>query len=287
MWLATGFFSLQALSSGHGAVYLSIAGAGYLAFRFATGTPLALTRRLRDFGIVGALLLVPALLIVPPYLQVQREMGLKRTLENWETAPESFLASPTLVHSRLLAAFSAQRVNARASAFLFPGYLPLILAAAALVLAIRGSQYRRHTWFFLLLTILSALLSAGPPLSLWPYVYWLPGLNFIRIPSRFMLLGILGVAVLAAIGFERIASRIRGDTRLAVSIVVPMLLARRVLDAADGAAVSAGSSRRRSLARFAAQAVCRRRSAGAAVSPLSQHLHAAFAGALAADRPRP
>jgi hypothetical protein len=193
-------------------------------FRLAAGTPPALTRRVRDFGLVGALLLVPAVLIVPPYLQVQREMGLKRTLENWETAPESFLASPTLVHSRLLSAFSARHVNERASAFLFPGYLPLLLAAAAVVLATRGSQYRRHTWFFLILTILSALLSAGPPISLWPYVYWLPGFNFIRIPSRFMLLGILGVAVLAAIGFERIASRIGGDTRLAVEIVVAMLL---------------------------------------------------------------
>ena len=205
-------------------MYLAIAGAGYLAFRFATGTPLILAKRVRDFGLVGPLLLVPALLIVPPYLQVQREMGLKRTLENWETAPESFVASPTLVHSRLLSAFSAPRVNERASAFLFPGYLPLLLTAAAIGLAARGSPYRRHTLFFLLLAVLSALLSAGPPLGLWPYVYWLPGINFIRIPSRFMLLGILGIAVLAAIGFERLASRIRGDARLAAQIVVAMLL---------------------------------------------------------------
>lgn len=224
LWLATGFFSLQALSSGHGAVYLGIAGAGYLAFRFVTGTPVAPVRRLRDFGLVGALLLVPALLIVPPYLQVQREMGLKRTLENWETAPASFLASPTLVHSRVLSAFSARDINQRASAFLFPGYLPLVLAIAALISARRGPPYARHTWFFLTLTVLSTLLAAGPPISLWPYVYWLPGLNFIRIPSRFMLLGMLGIAVLAAIGFERMAARIRGDMRLAAEIVVAMLL---------------------------------------------------------------
>jgi hypothetical protein len=224
LWLATFFFSLQALTSGHGAVYLGLAGAGYVGFRFATGTSIAMFGRLRDFGSVGVLLLAPALLIVPPYLQVQREMGLKRTLENWETAPESFLASPTLVHSRLLSAFSARRVNERASAFLFPGYLPLLLAAVALGFTTRGGPYRQHAWFFLLLTILSALLSAGPPLGLWPYVYWLPGINFIRIPSRFMLLGILGIAVLAGMGFERLASWLRGDTRLVVEIVVAMLL---------------------------------------------------------------
>jgi hypothetical protein len=41
----------------------------------------------------------------------------------------------------------------------------------------------------------------GPPLGIWPLVYWLPGLNFIRVPSRFTILALLGLAVLAAFGF--------------------------------------------------------------------------------------
>jgi hypothetical protein len=37
-------------------------------------------------------------------------------------------------------------------------------------------------------------------------VYWLPGLDFIRVPSRFILLSVLGLAMLAAMGFERFTS---------------------------------------------------------------------------------
>jgi hypothetical protein len=58
-----------------------------------------------------------------------------------------------------------------------------------------------------LIAIVSFLLAAGPPISLWPWVYWLPGMNFIRAPSRFTMLGILGLAILAGIGFERLAAR--------------------------------------------------------------------------------
>ena len=45
---------------------------------------------------------------------------------------------------------------------------------------------------------------SGPPYGLWQFVYWLPGFNLIRGSSRFMLVGLLGIAVLAGIGFDRI-----------------------------------------------------------------------------------
>jgi hypothetical protein len=44
-----------------------------------------LARRLRDVGAVGVLLLAPAVLVMIPYQLVQREMGLKRGLEDWAT----------------------------------------------------------------------------------------------------------------------------------------------------------------------------------------------------------
>jgi len=223
LWIATALFTLQTLSSGHGAVYLLLAGGGYVVYRLALGTPIAAWTRVRDFGAVGLLLLLPSLLILPPYVRVQREMGLQRSLENWETAPQSFLASPTVVHRRLMAAISSVPINDRASAFLFPGYLPLVLAFAALVL-FRGSPFRRYILFFGLLTLVTTLLSAGPPIGLWPYVYYLPGFNFIRIPSRFFLLAMLGIAVLAAIGFDRLSARWRPDHRTAAAVIVGMLL---------------------------------------------------------------
>jgi hypothetical protein len=224
LWLAAGLFALQALASGHGAVYLLIAAVLLIAFRLMAGTPIALIQRVRD-GVVGASLLVPLLLAVPPYLRVQRELGLRRSLENWAPAAVSFLASPTRLHAWLLAKLTTTPVNATASAFMFPGYLPLVLGAMALAPA-RLAVKRRDIWFFAALTILAVLLASGPPLGLWPYVYWLPGFNFIRIPSRFILLAVLGLAVLAGVGFERLVAMRRLQTRVLAAIAaVAMLVA--------------------------------------------------------------
>src|SRR5439155_3104641 len=53
---------------------------------------------------------------------------------------------------------------------------------------------------------------------------WLPGLNFIRVPSRFMLLAILGLAVLAAIGFDRLAAHVSSRSRARLAVVVGLLM---------------------------------------------------------------
>jgi hypothetical protein len=136
--LAIAFFTLQALSSGHGAVFTAIAMLGLVLYRVVFGEPLAVVRRARDVGVVGALLLAPTILTVLPYLAVQREMGLRRTLDasrEWAVPASTFLASPTHVHAFLLSSFSAAGINRDALAWLFPGYLPLLLAGAALMVS--------------------------------------------------------------------------------------------------------------------------------------------------------
>ena len=202
--LATAFFTLQALTSGHGAVFLALAMLALVIFEIAASRSLRAPRSpwaiARDFGITGSLLLAPALLSFVPYLIVQREVGLRRTLENWTVTSSSYLASPAHVHQWLLSFVPAARINETADAYLFPGFLPIVLAACALTRA-----RRRETTFYALLTLVSVWLTLGPPIGIWPLVYWLPGLNFIRVPSRFMLLAILGLAVLAGFGVERLS----------------------------------------------------------------------------------
>lgn len=224
--LAIGLFSLQALTSGHGAVYLLIAAGGLVAWRLATGMPLDLARRVRDVGLPGLLLILPAVLIIPPYVQVQRDMGLRRSLENWAPSGVSFLASPTPVHQWLMARLTDVPIDEAASAFMFPGVLPILLAAVALLPG-RSSITRRDIVFFALLTLIAVLLSAGPPLGLWPFVYWLPGFSFIRIPSRFILLAVLGLAVLAGAGSARVLLRLQshGARRLAALALGAVLVA--------------------------------------------------------------
>jgi hypothetical protein len=320
--LAALFFSLQALSSGHGAVFAALAGGALILYRVVLGEPVDMVRRMKDLGIAGVVLLLPALLVMLPYLAVQREMQLRRSLEDastWSVSPVSFLASPTHVHEFLLSRFISPRVNDEAWAYLFPGYLPLLLAAVALiplrreatprlfygsarsraalalevvtagavavlvyVIAIGPVRWRFGDWtilsvrdvgraaallvgaaaaravlvrrvpldiagridrwrdrtrnwrdlrrsdariFYALLGIATLWLSAGPPIGLWPAVYWLPGFNFIRVASRFTLLGMLCLAMLAGFGFERLAAVLPvRRRRIAAAVACALLL---------------------------------------------------------------
>jgi hypothetical protein len=320
--IALGLFSLQVLTSGHGAVFLLVALVCLLGYRFLLGEALGPGRRLRDVGVPGVLLLTPAVLMFAPYRYVQEAFGLRRSLEGWETPASSFFASPAPLHrllfERLGVAFAEEP-----SAFLFPGFLIVILAVAAVVPSRRerrtldaaaawprgwprlafsvslvailaalvavwihafgpirvraggamllsardpwrawvvasvaaamrlalirrvplrprarldafsagwrrfGVRHRRSAVaVYGLLTVLGILLAAGPPFGLWPLVYDLPGFNFLRVPSRFMLLAVLGLSVLAAFGFERLTARFGGRGRaMAAAGVTAVLIA--------------------------------------------------------------
>ena len=61
--IAIAFFTLQALASGHGAVFLACAIGLVLTYGVVLGEPLDLKQRVRDLGISGLLLLIPAILM--------------------------------------------------------------------------------------------------------------------------------------------------------------------------------------------------------------------------------
>ena len=211
LWLTALFVSLEVLSSGHGAVFLSLAMMLLFVWHVALGgVRLDLVRRVRDFGWQGGLLIAPVVASLVPYVIVQREMGLRRTLEDWAVPATSFLASPSRVWVALLSLFPDAQLNETAGAYLFPGVLPSVLALAAFAWPARDRDTRlwsaQPRFVYLALTLIALWLAAGPPIGIWPLVYWLPGLNFIRAPNRFVLLAIVGLAVLAGIGFDRLAA---------------------------------------------------------------------------------
>ena len=138
LWFALGFFTMQTLTSGHAAVFLVVAILLVLAYRFALGEPILLWRRVRDFGIPGALLILPAILSYLPYRMNQVEHGLRRGIGSWGNPLESFLASPTHFHMYLISLLGFRDINETAYGFLFTGYLPTLLAlTAALLLVVR------------------------------------------------------------------------------------------------------------------------------------------------------
>jgi hypothetical protein len=316
LWWACLFFAVQVLTSAHGAVFAVLGVLLLLIWRVALGEPIQIAKRVRDFGVPGAVTIGLAVLIFLPYRTVQREMGLRRSLGEatyFSPNPSSFLASPTRLHTFVRSAVSAEAIPSDASAFLFPGYLPIALAAvalwrpprmrgrtpfqwmavllelaaivalvAAVALTIAGGARLRYgstvilsardpwrAWlvcaglmalraallrvvplaaasriracgdglrrwaaanrrsgvgFYALLLLVAGWLSLGPPYLLYRLVYDLPGISFIRVPSRFTLVALLALAILAAAGFERLAARFDGRIRRILAVAAAAVL---------------------------------------------------------------
>ena len=224
---ALGCFSLQVLSSGHGAAFLAVAIVVLFAWRLACGQPLAWRQWLRDCGAAGAYLIAPSIWILLPYRAAQIDAGLRRGyIADGMPAVNDFLASPARSHIYLHEWLLGKTVNEHANAFLFPGILVVVLAAVA-VLSWRPRREPPRasaTVFFLLLAIVSTLMFVTWPVDLWRHVYWLPGFNFIRVPSRFILLVMLCLGMLAAVAFDRHTHRLSARGRLAAAVVVSSLL---------------------------------------------------------------
>jgi len=221
--IALAFFSLQAITAGHGATFLTVAVVGFLVYRFALGEPLMVRQRLSDVGVVGALMLVPTVLVYLPYQGARVHQGLVRNLDGWGTAVSSFFASPSHVDMAILARLPAW-LSDQPDAYLFPGWVPLLLVLAAILPLRRRPapvavqpQRNNAAVFYSLLTIGCFWLTLGPPFGIWPLVYKWPVLSFIRVPTRFVLLELLGLAVLTGMAIDRLTRGARRNVRLTVA----------------------------------------------------------------------
>src|SRR4051812_31131851 len=97
--LAIACFTMQALSCAYAAAFMTIAVLVFMLHYALAGEPIRPRRRIRDAGLTGLLLLLPAVLIFIPYQLVQRDAGLRRGLGTWEQNYSSFVASPSHLHN--------------------------------------------------------------------------------------------------------------------------------------------------------------------------------------------
>lgn len=236
-WAAV-FFTAQALASGHGAVFLTVASVALVLYRVVLGEPVAIMRRLRDLGLPGLLALVPSVLLLIPYRRARQDVAtLDRGLDDYGSSLSSYLSSPSHLHEWLWARLPAWLTSPPPDAHLFPGLLPIVLALVGLATwwsvgratAPAGVSWRAR-WrdnpvpFYGLITALSVWFTLGPPFGLWRWTYWLPVFSFLRVPSRFVLLEILALAILAGFGFEGLTRKASSRRRAAVAAVMGLLL---------------------------------------------------------------
>ena len=237
--IALAFFSLQAITAGHGAAFLTTAIVLLLAYRFSLGEPLRIVERVRDVGVAGGLLLVPTILVFLPYRSAELNQGLARNLDGWGTAPSSFFASPSHIDAAILQHFPLW-LRDQPDAYLFPGWIPLALILVALI-AWRGRstlastspssrvwdvirrQRTNSTLFYAILTVLCFWLTLGASFGIWPHVYRWPVLDFIRVPTRFILLELLGLAILCGVALDRLTRGLARRPRLVTACLVAVL----------------------------------------------------------------
>jgi hypothetical protein len=229
-------FTAQAITSGHGGLFLAFALAVVFAMALVA-RGIAIRTLVRDIGLAGALIVAINVPFVIPYYEVKKDVGLTRVIEDAEGyAPTlaSWFVAPTRTQT-FLAERTFPAAAANANADLFPGFvfagLALYGAFATLRRSTRPSSSppslagrvdsplvtpanpdagasagaRVSSLGMCLLAFLSLWLCLGPSFGLYRLFYAaIPGFDLIRVPSRFFLLTLTVLAALAAIGLDRI-----------------------------------------------------------------------------------
>ncbi|MGB8953146.1 MAG: discoidin domain-containing protein [Candidatus Aminicenantales bacterium] len=233
---------IQALSCAYYGVHLALFAGLFILF-FASSEKLLFKKA---FWLkIGAVSLFVCILLAPffyPYLKVHGQMEFARSLnivKFYSAQLQHFLAVPpwNLVWGKITGSLGAQEWQ------LYPGLVPVLLAVGLFFRRRRhpagGPEEKRRNSapiFYLETVLLAWLLSLGPVIrcsdrELFPGPYrilynWVPGFRGLRVPSRFAVIMMLGLAVLSGLALARWLGRQR---RTGWRICVPILLAGMAL----------------------------------------------------------
>ena len=206
-WWLAGAVALVAATSLHWLVF-AVMGVGLMVItrwptRTATLTAIA-------SGAAGVVLALP---ILWPYLT----SGMRRPLEqvaDFSATPAGYLASQSWLHRGWSAPFFTVDTN-----LWFPGVTALLLAALGIAVGWRSSRLARWA---IALVIVGFVLSLGTATPVYKWVYQLvPPMQGIRAASRFGMLALVGIALLAAVALAWLERRMRPrDARILVAGVL-------------------------------------------------------------------
>jgi hypothetical protein len=207
----------QAICSGYYGVFVILM-VGFAVFVIATTRNLWTDRRYWTAIATGALVAIAVVgPLFVPYMMLQRTTGFRRSLEeathfaaNWS----SYLASSSYAHGWMLGYLP------RWSEVNFPGLVAAGLGVAGIFLA-RSPRNREILFVYGGLAALACWASFGPAGGLYAVLYdTVPVFAWLRVPSRFGLIVVFGLSVLAGVALMALLSRVRHMTALAAAIAV-------------------------------------------------------------------
>lgn len=179
--------------------------AAWVGFALVTGFALARGRRAAFFWMLltsaGVALLLAAVQLVPLLELIRQGTFAGRvTFEDFVAGSMSW--GGLLVSGLSFRLGHLVRTSGADSGTAFVGFLPVVLAASTLLHAKDAGH--RYWWALLIIGI---VLAVGRYTPLPQLLYHLPLINTMRVPSRYTLFAVVGVAVLAGLGAHRLTAR--------------------------------------------------------------------------------
>jgi hypothetical protein len=221
----------QALATGYYGIFAGLSvGLGVLFFGATRGL-----WRDRMYWLTCALAaLVAITLVLPfflPYVELQRETGFGRSLEEARTYSadwRAYFASSAWTHRWMLPLLGSWRE------VLFPGFLVTLGGAVgAWLVATRATRPRQEIGvFYGLVASLAVWLSYGPQAGLYTVLYEaLPVMSLIRAPVRVAVLVPLSLGVLCALGLSIMGAGWDQRRRRVVGAVAALLVTLELVEA--------------------------------------------------------
>lgn len=220
--LFTLFYILQVLACGYYAVFLSLFAGLFVAYYAIARRLVSRPRFWLCMALSGAIALLAIAPLFYPYIALRRETGFVRSIDVWATTRDLFKTAP---FNRLYGKLTQDRwVN---EALVFPGFVALVLAVFGFAGVFRRSEGKRQRevrCVYAAVALLAFSFTFGPH-GPYPLLHrYVPGFNGLRVPSRFQVFVMLGIAVLAAFAVRLLARSARRYVRWLGVAVVPALV---------------------------------------------------------------
>jgi len=223
--LFTLFFLLQALANGYYGLYLSLFAGLYILLYIILRKKFGDWRFWIKMGAFVIIIITVAGPVFYNYKSVRNEMGFFRNVDFYADLTSFFAASPlNRIYGNLTARFL------KLEAPLFPGILAVLLAIIGFIYGLKKNRRKipfiqTPVHFYSIMLLLSFLFTFGPK---GPYILlykYVPGFRGLRVASRFHILVIFSLAVLAAFGIKAILSPLpRLKRRMSLVIITPFML---------------------------------------------------------------